>query len=316
MAEKKIATTDEKLIKLAMTIAKLAVAISLVLLVLFTAYLFWPSSTPSTAGAVKPALRYDSTWMYTTNDTTFADTSKKIFKNSIIVTVKTDSTNKSTPTTSTAGCTFCIKDKMDTIYKYYILLFAVLISAVILPRLKSITANATGITLDTYEKKQTNDTTEKNTTPPTKEEAGVEEKPLGPIRNLVADGGQPQNQPGILSYSSDPQKGNWGRMSVANNRKLTAVVKESSWSKEIFEVTLLVESLDPVSHPLTGIVVFHLHPTFSNANPQIFVINGIAELNVKAWGAFTLGAETDGGITKLEQDLAELPDAPQIFRSR
>lgn len=309
-------TIDEKLTLFGMGIARISVVVSLALLLLFTIYLFLPSNVPFTSSAEKPVLRYDSTRTYTMADTTFADTTKKIFKNSIVVSVKIDSTNKSSATPPAPGCTFCIKEKMDTIYKYYILLFAVLISAVILPRLKSITANATGITIDTYEKKQTNDTTEKNTTPPTKEEAGVEEKPLGPIRNMIDDGGQPANQPAIISYSSDPQKGKWGGNDVANYRKLTAIVKETNWNKEIFDVTLQVESTDPVNHPLSGTVVFHLHPTFSNANPQIFVIDGIARLNIKAWGAFTAGAEADGIHTKLELDLAKLSDAPEIFKSR
>jgi len=307
---------DERLTLLGMDIARIAVVVSLTLLLLFTIYLFFPSPVPSTNSADKPVLRYDSTRTYTMADTTFADITKKIFKNSIVVSVKTDSTNKSSASPPAPGCTFCIKDKMDSVYKYYVLLFAVLIATVILPRLKSIKADATGISLDTYDKNQANSTTEKNTTPPTKEEAGVEEKALDPFRNIIDDGGQPANQPAILSYSTDPQKGRWGGNDLANYRKLTAIVKETNWSKEIFDITLHVESTDTINHPLSGTVVFHLHPTFSNANPQIFVIDGIARLNINAWGAFTVGAEVDGIRTKLELDLASLTDAPNVFKSR
>ena len=45
-------------------------------------------------------------------------------------------------------------------------------------------------------------------------------------------------------------------------------------------------------------------------------VNGIATLQLIAYGAFTVGAECDGGTTKLELNLAELPDAPQLFKER
>jgi hypothetical protein len=33
-------------------------------------------------------------------------------------------------------------------------------------------------------------------------------------------------------------------------------------------------------------------------------------------GAFTVGVAADDGNTRLELDLAQLPDAPEMFRSR
>jgi hypothetical protein len=43
---------------------------------------------------------------------------------------------------------------------------------------------------------------------------------------------------------------------------------------------------------------------------------GVAELSIDAWGAFTVGAVADGGLTRLELDLAEHPDFPAEFRAR
>ena len=76
-------TIDEKLTLFGMGIARISVVVSLALLLLFTIYLFVPSHVPFTSSAEKPVLRYDSTRTYTMADTTFADTTKKIFKNSI-----------------------------------------------------------------------------------------------------------------------------------------------------------------------------------------------------------------------------------------
>lgn len=61
---------------------------------------------------------------------------------------------------------------------------------------------------------------------------------------------------------------------------------------------------------------FYLHPTFTNNKPIVPVVNGIAELNLRAWGAFTIGAITSNN-TLLEIDLAELKDPElALFISR
>lgn len=46
------------------------------------------------------------------------------------------------------------------------------------------------------------------------------------------------------------------------------------------------------------------------------VVEGAAMIERIAYGAFTVGAEADGGATRLELDLVDLPDAPELFRSR
>jgi hypothetical protein len=46
------------------------------------------------------------------------------------------------------------------------------------------------------------------------------------------------------------------------------------------------------------------------------IIGTTAELELIATGAFTVGVEINGGETKLEVDLTEMPDAPKEFRER
>ncbi|MEO8569203.1 MAG: pYEATS domain-containing protein [Ginsengibacter sp.] len=117
------------------------------------------------------------------------------------------------------------------------------------------------------------------------------------------------------SSNQDPQKGEWGGKSENNGRKITALVREAHFDKEWFNVNLEVFSTDP-NKPLTGDVQFHLHPSFANINDKIHVQNGIAKLQLLAWGAFTVGVECDQGATQLEIDLAALENAPQLFRQR
>lgn len=115
----------------------------------------------------------------------------------------------------------------------------------------------------------------------------------------------------------DPNKGQFGGQPKANGRVLEATVQAMSDQMDLCKVVLKVSSTDPSRKPLTGRVVFHLHPTFVR---QEFPVNvndqGVAELTLTAWGAFTVGAVADDGETRLELDLAELPDAPKKFRER
>jgi hypothetical protein len=110
----------------------------------------------------------------------------------------------------------------------------------------------------------------------------------------------------------DPQKGRWGGHSSAGGRTLRAFV--TPVSDDWFEIALEVaRSSGP---PLTGAIEFHLHPSFSPAVQSVPAESDRAELRVSAWGAFTVGASADGGATRLELDLSELPDAPLKFRDR
>lgn len=132
---------------------------------------------------------------------------------------------------------------------------------------------------------------------------------------LAAADAVPAHRP---SDSDDPNLGMFGRKQVENARKLDAHVRRSALREDWFTIDLTVESTDP-NRALHGTVEFHLHPTFRE-NPAVRpVVNGRARLDLVAWGAFTVGAvvtEADGTETKLELNLAGLPDAPAEFKAR
>lgn len=116
-------------------------------------------------------------------------------------------------------------------------------------------------------------------------------------------------------WDSDPNRGQFGDAASANGRELSAQVQALDEAGSTCAVTIRVRSLDPAK-PLTGTVKIHLHPTFHSMVREVPVVDGEAELRIVAAGAFTIGAEADGGATRLELNLADLPGLPPEFASR
>lgn len=113
--------------------------------------------------------------------------------------------------------------------------------------------------------------------------------------------------------NSDPNKGRFRTTeprNMADGRKLTATITNLDRRPGWCAVRLDVVSTTDVA--LIGSVKFHLHPTFRNSEPVVPVVEGRAVLTFTSWGAFTVGAETDGGNVKLELDLAEHEDAKRL----
>ena len=115
-----------------------------------------------------------------------------------------------------------------------------------------------------------------------------------------------------VGNADDPQKGRWGGAPSANDRELSATVTpiNSDW----FDIRLTVKATG--DKPLTGDVTFFLHPTFRPDYRRVPVIDGVAILDLRGWGAFTVGAMCDNGLTRLELDLAEQEGVDPIFQSR
>lgn len=201
--------------------------------------------------------------------------------------------------------------KLTTVFNYFLLLFGVFIILAILPRLKNFNFGKDGVTAEFYEiAKAMNEAQNQAAQTPQVPQGGktaTEEMKKSFIEETV----KLVNDTGAL----DPQKGRWGGKAETKYRMLTATIKQIT-DNEWADIILRVESTDQNNHPLKGVVVFHLHPTFTNTSPVIIVIGGIAELKIKAWGAFTVGAEADGGTTQLELDLEKHPQASESFKSR
>ncbi len=102
----------------------------------------------------------------------------------------------------------------------------------------------------------------------------------------------------------------------ARNRALQARIGVVPGRTALFAVNLRVVSTQPENDPLRGTVEFFLHPTFHSDRAVVPVgADGVAELNLVAWGAFPVSAIADEGKTRLGLDLAALADAPAAFRN-
>lgn len=119
-------------------------------------------------------------------------------------------------------------------------------------------------------------------------------------------------------HPDDPNKGKFRGVSVDNDRgrMFIASVGQSALHKDWFNIKLEVRSLNVNKNLLQGKVKFILHPTFRKDVVEVTAIDGIAKLELTAWGAFTALAIADNGQTKLELDLSEIPNAPASFRAR
>ncbi len=232
----------------------------------------------------------------------------KYQKDSSAIFVKASTETKKDYTTKNVGmdCPTCTKEYYDLAYNYFILGAGILTIAFFLPRVQSFTFKDVSVTVKEAVESRVRE--EKNKLIDVVNTSLAANVGSGGKRLNIKDGTTNDRAGKIRKKSKknfvedDPQKNQWGGSSTSNGRILKASVTPYDVS-DLYDILLSVESLDP-SNPLQGKVTFHLHDTFINPNPTIIVKNGKARLKLKAWGAFTVGAEVDDGITRLELDLA------------
>lgn len=132
------------------------------------------------------------------------------------------------------------------------------------------------------------------------------QKPSAAVHAIQPDGAERD--------PDDPNKGRFGGQSESGDRKLTATITRDAGPKSArCRVTVRVITTNP-SNPLTGTVTLHLHPTFGRwTKYDLRVKGGVAEDTFVSYGAFTVGAEADGGKTRLELDLVDVPGGTPRF---
>jgi hypothetical protein len=133
-----------------------------------------------------------------------------------------------------------------------------------------------------------------------------------PARLGISKAAQAQKEKRAVKMDpEDPQKGRWDGNAKANGREVIAKVRELE--PDWFEATISVRSTNP-RRPLTGKVIYHLHPSILPSVRTATVRKGVATIKVESYGAYTVGIEADNGDTRLELDLAEIENAPMMFR--
>jgi hypothetical protein len=96
---------------------------------------------------------------------------------------------------------------------------------------------------------------------------------------------------------------------VVNGWQLAADI--DTVSPGLYRIRLAVSGV--ADRMLTDSVTFHLHQTFAVPVQVVEPQDGVASLQMIAWGAFTVGAVVTQDATRLELDLATVPEAPKAF---
>ena len=131
---------------------------------------------------------------------------------------------------------------------------------------------------------------------------------------LTVEESSEKDQPklGPIKFGDDPQRGRFGGKSEVNGLVLSASFEELG-SKNLVRAFIRVVPKD--DQPLTREVHFYLHDTFKPDEVVVAPFEGVASLDLLAYGGFTVGAwipERDG--TLLELDLSTVKGAPRIIR--
>ncbi|GAB3307611.1 hypothetical protein [Hymenobacter tenuis] len=196
-------------------------------------------------------------------------------------------------------CKNCLKDGYTTAIPFFLLGIGMLLLVLLLPRLRSFKAAGMELVLIELQagvkglKEASNQL----------QQQSVGEEVLPEPAFEVAGGLNTQSKD-KRDGRSDPQKGKWGGHPSANGRELSAEFLKGTHPGE-YQVKLMVMATN--DKPLHEAVRFHLPPTFRNPDPVIAAVNNAAQLYLSSVSRpFTIGAETDGGTTRLELDLTPL----------
>lgn len=127
----------------------------------------------------------------------------------------------------------------------------------------------------------------------------------------MQDGLKAQNN--LKLEDADPNKGRFGGLRDHDGKRIDASITTTS-TPGLFKVTISVMGTAAENKLQDGeVVVFALHPTFPEPVMVVMVKDGMATVEVIAWGAFTVGAVCNKGNVLLEYDLSTLPGAPKEF---
>lgn len=110
----------------------------------------------------------------------------------------------------------------------------------------------------------------------------------------------------------DPNKGRFGGQAEIGGFRLSARFPRDD-PKQV-PVLLSVKANESALLNLGDYVWFCLHPTFNPEWVKVFFRGRSANLSVRAWGGFTVGAWLPSHGVELERDLASYEAAPRIIR--
>lgn len=126
--------------------------------------------------------------------------------------------------------------------------------------------------------------------------------------------GDERGAPGLkrrVEDPDDPQKGRFGGLASRQGYSAQAEFTETT-SRSWTRIMMLVEGPTFDGDE----VLFYLHDSFPKAVRRAYFQRGTARTTVTAWGGFTVGIWLPHQQVELELDLAVLPNAPKMIRTR
>jgi hypothetical protein len=110
----------------------------------------------------------------------------------------------------------------------------------------------------------------------------------------------------------DPQRGRFGGKPTSTQGFALSARFDDLNSKSWVRIKLRVKGKAADG----DLVHFHVHDSFSPSMFKCLFKEGVAKLTLEAWGGFTVGAWIPSRKVELELNLAEVPGAPKIIRTR
>ena len=115
-----------------------------------------------------------------------------------------------------------------------------------------------------------------------------------------------------VTVPDDLQKNRWGGKVEDNGKKISVQVNKNSW-QNLFDILIDISNID--NSPLTFPVAVFIHDSYKLPDNVVYVTpntNGIAQLSILAYEAFTIGVLFPDE-TELELDLNDQSGYPPVF---
>ena len=198
-----------------------------------------------------------------------------------------------------------VKDFADTVLKALV----VIVIGALLPKINSFEFGSAKVTLRDDTKtlsEAVNALSQRLNTLEAASRLGIE-----PLAEKASPGfAAPQLPP--VRNPNDQQKGGFGSKASQDGYSISASFPDGSGAGNI---TRIVVEIRHDTSPLSAPVTLYLHETFSQSEVVVEPIDGVARMELLAWGGFTIGAwpqETPDVL--LELDLSKLAHAPKVIR--
>ena len=139
-----------------------------------------------------------------------------------------------------------------------------------------------------------------------------------PAETPIEFGNAPVSCPALTrppGPENDPNLGRFGGHDTANGYRMKTQFGGDP-AGDVVSITMTIEAAPGTQIAPGAVAWFCPHPTFNPQWVKVMFGNDRAVLSLQSWGGFTVGVWLPESEVELESNLAELPDAPRVVRTR